>query len=136
MSSSHRTYRAAGAGLLLAACLILALQTAASRMLFIEERIAHTPGLQQCPMEFGNWRAVREENLDAAVTEYLKPDEYILRDYVERDTENTINLFVAYFKSLQTTYGPHSPRVCLPGAGWLVRSSTIRSVSVPSRSGS
>jgi EpsI family protein len=40
---------------------------------------------------------------------------------------------VAYFKSLQNVYGPHSPRICLPGAGWLVTSSKTLNVSVPGR---
>ena len=43
------------------------------------------------------------------------------------------NVFVAYFKSLQNTYGPHSPSVCLPGAGWLVSSSKILNIPVDGR---
>jgi EpsI family protein len=44
-------------------------------------------------------------------------------------------LFVAYFKSMQNSEGPHSPRVCLPSAGWLVRSSEILPLPVPGPSG-
>ena len=43
--------------------------------------------------------------------------------------------FVAYFKSLQSSYGPHSPRVCLPGSGWLIRSSSIVNVQMPNWQG-
>jgi EpsI family protein len=42
-------------------------------------------------------------------------------------------VFVAYFKSLQSGYGPHSPAVCLPGSGWLVQDRDIINISVPGR---
>ncbi len=66
---------------------------------------------------------------------YLKPDEYILRDYADPRGTPSINLFVAYFKSLQNKYGPHSPRICLPGSGWLITSSKIINLPVPGRPG-
>jgi EpsI family protein len=122
-----------GNSLFLVACLILALQATAFRMLTIDERSLPVPGLHQLPLEFGNWKANSEETLDVSVTDYLKPDEYILRDYLDRDRGASINVFVAYFKSLQNTYGPHSPRVCLPGNGWLEGASSIRPVKLPGR---
>jgi len=64
---------------------------------------------------------------------YLKPDEYILRDYANVQGGAPIGLFVAYFKSLQNVYGPHSPRICLPGSGWLITSSKIATLQVPGR---
>ena len=71
--------------------------------------------------------------MDSATEAYLKPDDYILRDYTADNGSAPTNLFVAYFKSLQNVYGPHSPSVCLPGAGWLVTSSKILNVTVPGR---
>ena len=134
MSDRSRLFRSTGSGLFVAACLILALQAIASRSLNIKERDIPIPGLHQVPMEMGKWRANSEQSLDSAVAEYLKPDEYILRDYGDQAGDPPINVFVAYFKSLQNTYGPHSPSVCLPGSGWLVSSSEIKSVTVPGRS--
>ena len=112
-----------------AGCLILVLQASASRMLKIDETKIGIPGLHQLPWEIGQWQASREDSIGADVEAYLKPDEYILRDYASGGS--AINLFVAYFKSLQNTYGPHSPRICLPGSGWLVSSSQIANVPVP-----
>jgi EpsI family protein len=83
----------------------------------------------------GPWQATAEQSIGPDVTAYLKPDEYILRDYVDNGNGGTIGLFVAYFKSLQNTYGPHSPRICLPGSGWLVSSSKIANIAVPGRPG-
>jgi len=117
--------------ILAAACLILVLQASASRMLKIDERSLLSPNLRDVPLQLGRWNAKTELSMDAATVSYLKPDDYILRDYFDERGSPPINLFVAYFKSLQNVYGPHSPRVCLPGSGWLVTSSKIANVAVP-----
>jgi EpsI family protein len=115
-------------GLFLPISLILLIQAGASRALSVSERDLPLPGLRQVPLELGKWSAPSEQLLERGITEYLKPDEYILRDYVNKDASSAINLFAAYFKSLQNVYGPHSPQVCLPGSGWLIRSSKIEEV--------
>lgn len=130
MRSVLNVFRPGTPSLLLPVCLILVLQTAASRVLSIPERDLPLPDLQGLPMRVGQWQERGEQALDPNTREYLHPDEYILRDYVNETKGASINLFVAYFKSLQDRYGPHSPRVCLPGAGWLVRSSRTVPVDV------
>jgi EpsI family protein len=120
-------------GLLAAACLILVFQASASRMLEIDEHKIGIPGLHDIPWQVGPWKASVEQSIGPEVTAYLKPDEYILRDYVDDRSGAGIGLFVAYFKSLQNTYGPHSPRICLPGSGWLVSSSKVTTIPVPGR---
>lgn len=86
------------------------------------------PDLRGLPVRLGGWQLRGEQALDSTTISYLRPDEYILREYVNTGNGASINLFVAYFRSLQDSYGPHSPRVCLPGAGWLVRSTRTSSV--------
>lgn len=125
--------RVVGGGLLIPAIVILLLQTASSHAFSITERMLPTPALELIPMQLGGWVAPEEESLEKEVTEYLKPDSYILRDYTNLSKSSTINVFVAYFKSLKNIYGPHSPRVCLPGSGWLIRSSMVTSLSAPGR---
>jgi EpsI family protein len=56
-----------------------------------------------------------------------------MRDYTNQDGRVSVNLFVAYFKSLQNSYGPHSPRACLPGNGWNARSWKVIPMTVSSR---
>jgi EpsI family protein len=120
-------------GLLVAASLILVLQASASRMLKIDEKNIGIPGLHDLPWQVGPWKASAEQSMGPEVTAYLRPDEYILRDYVDQRSGGSIGLFVAYFKSLQNTYGPHSPKICLPGSGWLVSSSKVVNITVPRR---
>lgn len=118
---------------LLPAVLILAAQGAVLHVLSIPEKGITTPPLDRMPDQLGGWRTVSEQALDPAVQAYLRPDSYIMRDYANSGLGSPINLFVAYFKSLQSGYGPHSPSVCLPGSGWLVRDRTIIPLSVPGR---
>jgi EpsI family protein len=118
---------------LLPAVLILAAQGAVLHVLSIPEKGVSIPQLQNVPAQLGAWKTVSESTLEPAVQEYLKPDSYILRDYANPASGSAVNLFVAYFKSLQSGYGPHSPSVCLPGSGWLVRERTILNISVPGR---
>jgi EpsI family protein len=119
--------------LFLMACLILVIQASASRMLKIDEQKIGIPKLHDLPWSLGPWEATSEQSIGSDVEAYLKPDEYILRDYADHRSPATIDLFVAYFKSLQNAYGPHSPRICLPGSGWLVSSSKIINIAVPGR---
>ncbi len=133
MPSKFKLSRSTANGLFLAVCIILIVQAAMSRVVTIDERAIPVPGLHQVPMNIAGWQALGEASLGKEVTDYLKPDEYILRDYSNAGKGNSMNLFVAYFKSLQNSYGPHSPRICLPGNGWLVLSSKIDSVKVPQR---
>jgi EpsI family protein len=113
------------------AFLILVFQAGASRMLKIDEQKIGIPRLHDLPWQLGPWQASGEQSIGPEVTAYLKPDEYILRDYVDQRGGATVDLFIAYFKSLQNTYGPHSPKICLPGSGWLVSSSKIVTIAVP-----
>jgi EpsI family protein len=120
--------------LFLTACAILLLQGGAARMLSVTEHDLSLPGLHQLPFDFGKFTAAGEEALEPAVLEYLRPDEYTLRDYVNASDGRRVNLFVGFFKSLQNTYGPHSPRNCLPSSGWLQRSWKISRLAVPGSS--
>jgi len=126
-----RLFTPARLGLFVGACLILVFQASASRMLKIDEASIGVPGLHAIPMELGPWKAPSEQSIGPDVESALKPDEYILRDYVDARSGRSVDLFVAYFKSLQNAYGPHSPRICLPGSGWLISSSKIVNIVVP-----
>jgi EpsI family protein len=133
MRSAPRVISSMMRGLFLPVCLLLVLQATASRLVSVPERDLPIPELHQVPWEVGEWKAGAEQSLEPNVAAYLKPDDYIIRDYVNQAGGSSISLFVAHFKSLQDSYGPHSPRVCLPGSGWLVRSSKIEGFPVPGR---
>ena len=117
--------------LIVVGCAILVLQAGASRLLTFDEVATQGPHLREVPLKVGPWTAQVEGSLEPDIVAYLKPDDYIIRDY--SNTDGQLNLLVAYFKSLQKTYGPHAPRICLPGSGWLETSGKITSIAVPGR---
>lgn len=125
-----KTLKLVAGGFFIPMVLILAVQTAAPHFITIREMEFPPPVLHEIPYNIGNWHSSGDEALDHNVTEYLRPDEYVLRDYFDKSSGTTVNLFVAYFKSLQNAWGPHSPSICLPGAGWLIQSFTEESVDV------
>jgi EpsI family protein len=117
----------------LAACSILALQAIGLRSLSIDEHAVPIPGLGQIPLTLGPWTTTSAQTLEPEVVAALRPDDYILRDYAAAGMPAPVSLFVAYFKSLQNDYGPHSPRICLPGAGWLITGSKTILLAMPGR---
>lgn len=112
---------------------ILIGQMAISYALSVTERALGTPELRMLPTRLTGWVLAEEQSLEPNIEAYLRPDDYIVRQYISDSRSSSINLFVAYFKSLQNSYGPHSPRVCLPGSGWMTRSWKIVNIEMPGR---
>jgi EpsI family protein len=69
------------------------------------------------PRQAGKWAMVREEVLDQETTNVLKADEYVMRSYSDKN-DRQVELFIAYYKSQRAGESMHSPKNCLPGAGW------------------
>jgi EpsI family protein len=93
------------------------------------EYVPNPPALKNFPTMIGPWQMKSEAALDTEVQDLLKADDTFNREYVGPDGE--LNAFVAYFKTARAGVQPHSPKVCLPGAGWIKESSTIISVDIP-----
>jgi EpsI family protein len=74
-------------------------------------------GLSAFPMQVFEWRG-RELALTPATLEVLGPGQFLSRDYERSPSEAPVNLFIAYFPSQRTSDTIHSPKNCLPGAGW------------------
>ena len=70
------------------------------------------------PSVIGDWLIVRDFPLDPAVLELLKADDTLNRFYVNQTTRQIAGLYIAYFRTQRYGQAPHSPKNCLPGAGW------------------
>lgn len=68
------------------------------------------------PFEVKEWHAIKDEQIDSDTKDVLKADDLISRYYL--GPQGAVNLFIAYFKSQRTGQSPHSPKNCLPGAGY------------------
>lgn len=87
--------------------------------------------LQSFPMQLGGWNAT-DIPIQKDVLEILGPGDFLLRDYqTAANNQPPINLFVAYFPSQRTGDTIHSPKHCLPGAGWLPVESSRIFLSLP-----
>lgn len=88
------------------------------------------PSLDSFPHTLEGWTSSGDIPLTQDVLEVLGPGDFLLRDYQNRSQDN-VYLFVAYFPSQRAGDTIHSPKNCLPGAGWSpVRADRI-TISVP-----
>ena len=74
--------------------------------------------LNEFPKAVGDWTAVDERRIDDQSMKVLKVDDYMMR-YYRNSKGEIIGLYIGYFKSQREGKGIHSPRQCLPGAGWI-----------------
>lgn len=69
------------------------------------------------PREIGDWHGGPDLPFDAETLKVLGPGDFMERDY-EAPGQPMVDLYLAYFPSQRTGDTIHSPRHCLPGAGW------------------
>jgi EpsI family protein len=108
----------------------LLLATAASD-LFLSRPEADIPhrSLKEFPKIIGEWRTVNEQAIDKGSMAVLQVDDYVMRNYVNGQGR-VIGLYIGYFKNQKEGKGVHSPRQCLPGAGWSILESREYELSV------
>lgn len=68
------------------------------------------------PETIDGWRAGPSRVLSARVVGKLAATDYVDRTYTRAGS--ALDLFAAYYAEQQAGQGMHSPRNCLPGAGW------------------
>lgn len=81
------------------------------------EIIASRLPLSLFPAQLGNWTG-KDVPLDKDTLDVLGPGDFLVRDYYAPDQPEPTNLYIAYFPSQRTGDTIHSPKNCLPGAGW------------------
>jgi EpsI family protein len=92
------------------------------------------PPLQSFPMQLGAWTGT-DLPLEKDVLDVLGPGEFLLRDYSLADKSAPLtNLYIAYFPSQRTGDTIHSPKNCLPGAGWAPVESSRVTIALPGHS--
>ena len=84
--------------------------------------------LDEFPLDFEGYSGTRA-TMDPAMWERVGAQEYIIVNY-EQPAMTPINFYVAYYE-YQRKGGDfvHSPRLCLPGAGWLIEKNRVRELA-------
>jgi EpsI family protein len=100
----------------------------------IARRPESTPAVQPLtlfPTSFDGWRMVNDVPVAREIQEFLKADDTMNRVYANRAGTDAASLFIAFFKTQRYGQSPHSPKNCLPGAGWEAVSDEKIPVKVP-----
>ena len=115
---------------------LLATALIAATALFLEARghnevFPQRLPLKSFPEQLGEWKGT-DIPIDKSVLEVLGPGDFLLRVYQSQtQAQPYVDLFIAYFRSQRAGDTIHSPKNCLPGAGWTPAESSRITISVP-----
>jgi hypothetical protein len=100
-------------------CSAVVYRVAASHLRIITDRAVKQPvSLKKFPAETGLWIG-KEVRIPLIVQRVAENDEYLSRLYTNRDTNQWVNLYVAYTARPRTMLG-HRPQICYPAGGWVL----------------
>jgi len=80
------------------------------------------------PLRLEQWDGY-PQYLDDQVLSVLKPDDYFLGDYSPADAQ-PVGLYMVYYGQQRDGSALHSPKVCLPGGGWIIESESVLELSL------
>jgi EpsI family protein len=90
--------------------------------------------LSSFPAQLGSWTG-KDIPLDKDTLDVLGPGDFLVRGYQNPDGDPPyVDLFLAYFPSQRTGDTIHSPKHCLPGAGWTPEQNDRVTISLPGHS--
>ncbi len=92
------------------------------------ERVPTRRPLRELPRELGYWTG-EERPLEPRIVKVVGVDDYLSRVYTD-GSGHSITLYIGYYSSQQTGDTIHSPKNCLPGAGWEPAQSRRRAIPV------
>ncbi len=99
------------------AVLVLLAAAAAATNLHRDLVLPRTRGLRNFPASVGHWNMVSSTTFSAPLLRVLRPSDYTMRSYADA-RGNRISMYVGYHDGGKNAGPIHSPRNCLPGAGW------------------
>ena len=73
--------------------------------------------LESFPEQLGPWTGA-DYTIPADQLAVLGPGEFLARSYQNEPQTDNVELFIAYYPTQRVGETTHSPKNCLPGAGW------------------
>jgi len=86
--------------------------------------------LDSFPTALDGWQGREATIFDLEILDVLKPTDYLLRRYEDK-AGRSLWLYVAYWDTQRKGAQPHSPRNCLPGAGWEPVEASLVTIPLP-----
>jgi exosortase D (VPLPA-CTERM-specific) len=96
------------------------------------EMVPERKPLSDFPVGIGEWTA-RVDRLPSLVEEVAGASEYFYGDFSAPSGE-MVNAYVSYYENQRHGQIPHSPKVCIPGGGWVIE--TLNTATVSGKTGS
>jgi EpsI family protein len=93
------------------------------------EQIAPNKSFDAFPLEIDQWKG-RKSSLDVEVYNILGVEDYILANF-QKDKTSYVNLYVGFYQSQKKGDIIHSPKNCLPGAGWNIARTSVETIDMP-----
>jgi EpsI family protein len=75
--------------------------------------------LSQAVNNLKGWKITGFTNLDKSIVEALNLDDYVNQNYFKGN--KTVSLYIGYYNTGKKVGAAHSPLVCFPGQGWVVK---------------
>ena len=97
----------------------------------IDDRIeatANHPPFSAFPVKIKGWQG-HAEVLAPDILASLQLSDYWLADYRREEGDSTVNFYMAYYDHQRVGATTHSPANCIPGGGWQIVSSNLKSVA-------
>jgi EpsI family protein len=95
---------------------VLTLAVVSLRHLSHSEAVPLSRPLNTFPLQLPGWQGI-DLPLEPRIVQALGVSDYLDRAYQSADNR-PVFLYVGYYKSQRTGVSIHSPKNCLPGAGW------------------
>jgi EpsI family protein len=104
---------------------VVLLLTGAALLLHLRAHVDQNPPsepLSQFPRNLAGWTG-SDLQIDQETRDVLGAGDFLSRLYAQDKQTPLVSLFIGYFPSQRTGQTIHSPKNCLPGAGWTFESS-------------
>jgi exosortase D (VPLPA-CTERM-specific) len=101
---------------------VSALVLVAAAKLILPDRQENIPDRKdfiEFPLSIGEWQGDKK-TMEVKFINALKFEDYFMANYTSND--GFLELYIAYYESQRKGEAAHSPRSCLPGAGWVIDS--------------
>ena len=84
-----------------------------------QENIPDRKDFIEFPVTIGDWQG-EKKTMEVKFINALKFEDYFMANFTSDD--GFLELYIAYYESQRKGESAHSPRSCLPGAGWVIDS--------------
>jgi len=92
------------------------------------ERIEPNKPFADFPLEIDQWKGSKAE-LDQQVYNILGVEDYVLATY-RKNVREAVSLYVGFYQSQKEGDIIHSPKNCMPGAGWKIVDTSIETIKM------